>query len=758
MTTRRVLTLSLLSGGSLLLELALTRLFSAIYYPPYVFAIISLAILGIGLGSGAAAWRPKLRQERYQWLYVLGAALFSLILLIALAALSQVPGLIFVLVPLPYLFIGLTFASIFSATPERSTVLYMADLMGAGAGALLSIPIMNLITPINAVLIAGLLFTLAGLYPLVQPRWQAASVILFLIGLLSNLGLSWVKIDYTALNTAKPIQASLTDGQIIQTHWDAFGRTDLVKPNDGSAYRLYLDGAAASIMPPTTDDKLLVSSIGFFPFATNQPSRVLVIGPGGGLDVWFGLHSKAKDITAVEVNPASIDFVRDFGDYNGHLYDQPSVRAVVDEGRSLLRRENTKYDLIFLSQVVTLTSERLGYALTENSIYTVQAFQDYFAHLTDKGYVGLVLYDEITLTRALSTALAALRTQGLTDAQAIRYTMAFLDTQSGKPIPLLMISKMPLTREDSLSYLAVAHQVGFQPLYLPEVYAQPPLDAIEAGTHTFADIEAQSSSNISAPTDDRPFFFQFERGAPPDLIPLLGLIAGVSIVGIVLLIFSQRRIQPRTVRWSPIYFAALGIGFILIEITVIQQTRLFLGHPTLAVATTIAVLLIGGGLGSWLSGRLRLQSPRWPLVGVIIALVAWLLLWPIISQNLLALPLAGRIGIAGVCLLPLAFMMGMPFPLGLEQIAIGGGGQVALAWAVNGIATVAGSIGATTLATLTGYQSVLVAGIVAYLVAMIYTMINDFAIGRTSRDRLPVGAVSASFSIASGSLSSIANE
>lgn len=724
MLPRRILTLSLLSGGSLLLELALTRLFSAIYYPPYVFAIISLAILGIGLGSGAAAWRPGLRPERHQWLYLLGAALFSLVVLIALAALSQIPAIIFVLVPLPYLFIGLTYASIFSAAPERSTVLYMADLIGAGAGALLSIPIMNGVTPINAVLIAALLFTLAGLYPLVQPRWQTASVGLLLIALLSNLGLSWIKIDYTALNTAKPIHDSLTTGKIIQTHWDAFGRTDLVKPNDGSAYRLYLDGAAASIMPPTTDDKLLVSSIGFFPFATNQPQKVLIIGPGGGLDVSFGLHSNAKAITAVEVNPASIDFVRAFGDYNGHLYDQPSVRAVVDEGRSLLRRENTKYDLIFLSQVVTLTSERLGYALTENSIYTVQAFQDYFAHLTDHGYVALVLYDQVTLTRALSTAMAALRTQGLTDAQAIRYTMAFLDTQSGKPIPLLMISKAPLTREDSLSYLAVAHQVGFQPLYLPNAYAQPPLDAVEAGTQTFADIVAKSPSNISAPTDDRPFFFQFERGVPPDLVPLLGLIAGVIVIGSGLLIFSQRRVQIHLVRWSPIYFAMLGIGFILIEIAVIQQTRLFLGHPTLAVATTIAVLLIGGGLGSWLSGRLRLTSPRRPLIGVILTLIVWFLIWPTISQNLLALPLAARIGLAGICLFPAAFLMGMPFPLGLKQIAPGGGGQIALAWAVNGVATVAGTVGATTLATLSGYQSVLATGIVAYLIAMIYVIVN----------------------------------
>ncbi len=396
------------------------------------------------------------------------------------------------------------------------------------------------------------------------------------------------------------------------------------------------------------------------------------------------------------------------------------MRAVVDEGRSLLRREDTSYDLIFLSQVVTLTNERLGYALTENTIYTVEAFQDYLAHLTDKGYVALVLYDEVTLTRALSTALAALRSEGMTDAQAIRHTMAFLDTHSGKPIPLLMVGKQPITREDSLSYLAVAHQVGFQPLYLPDAVAQPPLDAVEAGTQTFADIEAQSASDISAPTDDRPFFFQFERGVSPDLVPLLGFMAGIVVLGCLLLIVSQRRVRVPAVRWSPIYFAALGVGFILIEITVVQQTRLFLGHPTYAVTTTIAVLLIGGGIGSWLSGRLRLKSPRLPLVGVIVVTILWLLLWNGISQNFLALPLAGRIGVAGLCLLPLALLIGMPFPLGLQQIADAGGGQVALAWTVNGVASVVGTVGATALATLSGYRSVLVAAVVAYAITAIY--------------------------------------
>lgn len=712
----RNLRLALLSGASLILELALTRLFSAVYYPPYVFAILSLAVLGIALGAALAALRPSVRAEKYQSYYALGAALGALAVLLVLAYVP-LTWLLFVLVVIPYSFLGIIFASVFARSPEQSNSLYMADLVGAGAGAVLSVPIMNAMSPLNGVLLAALLFVLAG----TRGRRLIVAGGAGLAVLLSSLVLGWLRIDYTSVNTNKPISGSLANGEIIASRWDAFGRTDLLKPDDGSPYRLYLDGAAASVMPPANDESL-IESIGFFPFATNQPSKVLVVGSGGGLDVWFGLRANAQEITAVEVNPGSNDFVREQAAYNGDLYRQPEVRVLVDEGRSLLRREGTLYDLIFLSQVVTLTSERAGYALTENTVYTVEAFQDYFAHLTDTGYVSLVLYDEITLTRALSTALAALRSEGLTDAEAIRYVAAFLDTRSGKPTPLLMIGKQPFTREDSAVYAAIARQVGFQPLYLPEVYAQPPLDAVEAGSQTFDAIVAQSPSDITPSTDNRPFFFQFERGIPADFVPLIVLLTAVVVVGGIVLVFTQSRILSPAARWSPIYFAALGLGFMLVEITLIQQTRLFLGHPTIAVTTALAVLLFGGGVGSLLAGRLGITSARLPLLGLILVLIVWLILWGSISNSLLGLPQLARIAVVAVCLLPLALLMGMPFPLGLKQIASAGSGQVALAWAVNGVATVVGSVAATVVATLLGFNHVLIVGMAAYGLAALYNL------------------------------------
>jgi hypothetical protein len=431
------------------------------------------------------------------------------------------------------------------------------------------------------------------------------------------------------------------------------------------------------------------------------------------------LLSGATDIIAVEVNPASISLVEDFADYNGDLYGQPAVQVVTDEGRSVLRRQGFKYDLISLSQVVTLAAERSGYALTENTVYTVEAFLDYLAHLGSDGQIAIKLYDEATLTRALSTALAAFRQQGLSDAEALHHIAVFLDPRPQPPVPLILIRKTPYTREDALELGVVAERVGFVSLFLPEVWAEPPLDDVQAGRTTFTEIVERSESDISPTTDNRPFFYQFERGIPHSLAPLLWALAGIVMAGGSLLAYTQQHVTPPSLRWAPIYFAALGVGFITVEITIIQQTRLFLGHPTLAVTTVLAVLLIGGGIGSGLSGRWFTSTPAWPATGVVLLLLAWIPAWPLLSQHFQAFPPLLRVLVVVIALLPLALLMGMPFPLGLRTVGQAGDQHVALAWAVNGIMTVVGSVGAVTLAIVAGFSRVLLAGALAYALAAV---------------------------------------
>jgi hypothetical protein len=429
----------------------------------------------------------------------------------------------------------------------------------------------------------------------------------------------------------------------------------------------------------------------------------------------------------VEINPASVDIVNRFATYHGDLYQQPEVRVIVDEGRSVLRREGQQYDLIYLSQVVTLAAERNGYALTENTIYTVEAFVDYLNHLQPGGQIAMKLYDELTLTRALVTAATAVsHAHNLTEAEAMAHLAVFLDPDAEPPIPLLLIQDQPFTPNDASAYAAVAGQVDFVPLFVPGVTGGPTLNGILSDESSLSIIIAATPSDISPTTDDRPFFYQFERGLPESLQPLLVGLGLLLLLGLIVLIIFQRPVSEPPARYAPLYLAALGVGFIMIEIALIQQTRLFLGHPTLAVTTILGVLLISGGVGSGLAGRWPEASRPKRLLGVTLLIaglgLVWLLGWPWLSNTFLASPTLGRLAVASVSVLPLAVLMGIPFPLGLWFVGKfhSGDRHVALGWAVNGVMTVAGSAAAVALAMLAGFSTVLLVGTGAYGLAAIY--------------------------------------
>lgn len=715
--------LALLSGTGLLLEIALTQLLSTIYFPPYVFAVLSLAILGIGLGAGLAAWKPNLRQSAYLAHYAIYAAIAT-VALICYAIWTAPLGIqftLFALIPVPYLFIGLAISTIFSLQPENSTRLYMADLVGAGLGTILAIPIMNLVGALNGTLLTAIGFAIAAIFLNREQRIAWLVVVGAVIVSGSNVAFDWLKIDFAGLPTNKPMTLALQQGgEILETRWDAFARTDLVAPADGGPYQIYVDGAAGSIMPPLEDSNFLINDIGFFPFATEQPRNVLVIGPGGGLDVWFGLSGRASSITGIEVNPASIDLVNEYAAYNGDLYNVPGVNVRVDEGRSALRRDERRYDLIFLSQVITETAERGGYALTENTIYTVEAFGEYLDHLTLNGQIALKLYDELTLSRALSITLAALAERDITDAEALSHIAVFIDNRVVPPVPLLIVNNQPFTDNQALSLGAVADEVGFMPLFLPDILAQPPLDAVAIGGQSFESVIAASTANISPTTDNRPYFFQFERGLPQNLTLLVIAVALITIVAFGMIFNANQAETNLTYKWSFLYFALLGIGFIAIEIAVIQKLQLFLGHPTIAVTAVIATFLIGGGLGSLLAGQsLELKPAQVPILlplTVVIGTLVWWVIWSILSEQLLALEITFRLISSVLVLLPLTMLMGMLLPVGLQALREASSRYVAIAWSINGITSVLGSVLAVVLSILIGFNSVLILGVACYLI------------------------------------------
>ena len=723
---QRLVGTALLSASALLLEIALTRLFSVLYFPPYVYFIISVSILGIGIGAALPAIRPALASESRLAMYCLGAVgttLFLILLAISAPA-SAIQIALFALLALTFACFGLAISSIFSLHPAAGRILYMADLIGAGLGALLAIPLLDNFGAVNAVLIAALGFSLAGLYFAIGRHTMAvvAALGLSAAAFAVNASTELLQVDMAAVTAEKPIVAALqAGGEILESRWDAFARTDLLDPGEGKPLRIYVDGGAASIMPGQAQAADLMRDIGFFPFATEQPERVFILGPGAGLDVFFALQGRAKAVTAVEVNRAAIELADQWRAYNGAVYDSPGVKVIVDDGRSALRRSDDQYDLIYLSQVVTLAAERGGYALSENSIYTVEAFSEYFSRLADGGQIALKLYDEVTLTRALSTALAALRLQGLDDQTALTHLMAFVDDRSTPPVPLLLIGAQAFDEDDSLVLGAIARDVGFTPLFLPHVLAQAPLDQVAGGGQSFDVIVAASDADLSAPTDDRPYFFQLERGIPASLQPLAAIVALLALLLLALYLQGCRRRRYRAARHLPLYFAALGVGFIALEIYAIHQTRVFLGHPTAAVTLVLVTFLVGGGIGSGLSqlpsARGLRRRPHLITALIVLFVILWTLVWSVLSRELVALGFELRAAAVVLSLLPLTLLLGIPFPQALEAAGKIGPRQIALAWSVNGLMTVVGSVVSVVLSITLGFSAILWLGGSAYALA-----------------------------------------
>ena len=337
------------------------------------------------------------------------------------------------------------------------------------------------------------------------------------------------------------------------------------------------------------------------------------------------------------------------------------------------------------------------------------------------GQIALKLYDEITLTRALSTALASLRRRGLDDQRALQHLMAFVDGASSPPAPLLLIGANAFSEDDSLVLGAIARDVGFKPVLLPHVLVQPPLDAVASGAQSFDAIIDSSEANIAPATDNRPYFFQFEKGIPSSLAPPVALaLAAIAVVALAIGA-EWRRGLTLVQRGYPLLFAMLGVGFIALEIYAIQQTRLFLGHPTVAITIVLVTFLVGGGLGSGLSqmaaSELLERRPQLATASVLILSTIWSVLWIPISALFLAETLMARALIAALSLLPLALCMGVPFPQALKLVGAQEKPQVALAWSINGLMTVVGSILAVALSITLGYSAVLWLGASAYLAA-----------------------------------------
>jgi len=494
-----------------------------------------------------------------------------------------------------------------------------------------------------------------------------------------------------------------------------------------------------------------------------------IIGPGGGVDVMRAVANGSPNVTGIEINPTIVNDVmrRYYADYSYHLYDMPQVHIHVQDGRSYIRSSHEKYDAVQMTLVDTWASTAAGaFALSENNLYTVEAFREYFDHLKPNGMIAVTRWEfkrPREALRVVSQAIEALHGMGIADPR--RHFVIVADgglDEDGRPV-LVLAKKSPFTADE---YAAVENHVRANPnlvwlnppndlnvpcgpnvqCSMPTISISPAASPLPPAAEAFQKLIDSNDPqgfardyayNVAPVSDSAPFFFftlktkyvleNILAGTGHGMdwrinlgIVVLGMLLIISTVAVLaflilpLALHRRKDHQHRTGLLALLYFIAVGFGYILVEISLIQRFVLFLGHPTYALTVVVFLLLLSSGVGSVAARRRITSAGKVLLLLVVIAglIVLNVAVLPWLLPAAVGLPFAIKLLVSALVLAPLGFLMGMPFPTGLRLVQ-----TVEWAWALNAAASVLGSVLAMVIAIHFGLTITLLCAAVAYVLA-----------------------------------------
>ena len=749
-----------MSFASLLLELALTRLFSVILFYHFAFMAISIALLGLGAG-GVVAYIEKERLARWSTgrLATQGAMWNVLLILIVLEADLRSPvsldvslrNLVFLVSvylvsAIPFVLTGVVFSAIFARETDRVSRLYAADLAGGALACMGVVPLLNLAGGPNTVIAAALAMAAAAAIwsDNTRERKGALAIILVLAGLIA------------ANHTGGIVDIIYAKGMRRDQPWMEFARWNAISrievDDQGGAKVIVIDADASTYIVNADFDQWAPAARRGLMSAPPATANVLrphgayaIIGPGGGIDVARALAAGSPSITGIEINPIIVNDIMlgRYADWSAHLYQKPQVHIHISDGRSWVRNSREQFDVLQMTLVDTWASTAAGaFALSENNLYTLEAFREYFRHLKPDGLLAITRWEFKQPREALriaSQAMAALRAQG-NQGDLRRNFIVISDgalDNDGRAVAVLA-KKSPFTPEEEAAVRAhLGAYANLKPLYLPSAPGDNPFSRlIESGDpYGFA---RGYDYNVAPVTDDAPFFFFTTRlrqlSGPRGIdwkvnlgVAVLLVLLAVSTLAVALFLVLPLALYAPA-RHRPVrllYFVALGLGYILVEVAFIQRFVLFLGHPVYALTVVVFLMLLASGVGSlvsrrWLSDPLRVWIP---LVIVAAALAVYVGGLAPLLAGLVGLPFGVKLLVSGAALAPLGFAMGMPFPAGLRGLAAAcrdagaGDNAVEWAWAMNAAASVLGSVLAMVIAIQFGLGATLACGAAAYLAA-----------------------------------------
>jgi hypothetical protein len=774
-----------IAGATLMYEILLTRIFSVTMWYHFAFLAVAAALLGMTAGAllVQARARPVGAGPPTPWL-ARSALLFALTVPLTFVLHLAIPvrpsltatGLLSVLatyavIAVPFLFSGITICLALTRSGGPVGLVYAADLAGAALGCLAIVGVLQVAdAPMAVFAVAGVGGAAAA--ALAGGAGQRRLAVLALVTAVAALvvvvtrpfplRLHWVKGEpetapalYERWNSYSRVRIA---GRLDATSPPFGWGLSPVYPTDRRIPQLLLsiDAIADTVLTRFDGDLSGVDHLRYdvtnLAYHIRPAGRVLVIGAGGGRDVLAALAFGQREVLAVEVNEAILDAVNGrFGEYTGHLDRRPGVRFVNDEARSYVARLDRQFDVVQVSFIDTFAATAAGaYVLTEHTLYTREAWRTFLDRLAPGGILTHSRWYfhrfPAEIYRLVSLATATLRDGGVARP---RDHLALIRARTGADpgyreavgVGTLLVGRDPLSAADVARLRGAAEALQFEVVLDPGIASDPLLAAL-TDPATFARAVAASPLDISPPTDERPFFFHtaplravfrpalaeqgnvsFNVAAVVVLVGALGLAAVVTGACVVVPLVTMRRapagggVRPA----EGLYFTAIGLGFILVEISQLQRLSVFLGHPTLGLVVALFTLLLASGAGSFAVRRgvgtaSGVGAVR-PLLLLPPVLVAFGLLTPPVVSGLRALPTPGRILVAAILLAPIGAAMGAAFPRGLDLATRRSTAGAPWLWAINGAASVFGSLLAVLVSISAGVSAAYWLGVAAYAVA-----------------------------------------
>jgi hypothetical protein len=752
--------------ATLLLELSLTRIFSVVFYYHFAFLAISIALFGLGVGGVLSYVVSGRRGSLYSKLGLVSLANAVLVLEAVMFVLTRGAAVdtfdfavIYFTTALPFLGSGIIVSLVIAETIDRVDRIYFFDLLGAAGGCLALVLLLNTFGGPNTVVAVSVLFAAAAAIWFTLAGMRLGRIASVFVGLMfTMLVIGNTKYHFFEVRYAKG--SKLHEEQF--TKWNSISRIGMAKR--GSDHTIYIDADASTIIANFDFNHLSAADLGRLlhegpgiPYNLRPGAKTLVIGPGGGWDISRALASGSHDVTGVEINPIiGTDIMRkQFPQLSQGLFLRPDVHIHIEDGRSFVRRSTEKYQVIQATLVDTWASTAAGaFALSENNLYTTEAFRDYLSHLTDDGLLTFTRWGfdpPRESLRLVSLAMVALGDLGERDPARhvlVGRSGGKAEVEGFGALDTVIISRKPLSDADAAMARAAFEAAHMDVLYVPGDSANNAFGQLLLATNPH-EYERNYRFDITPVSDDRPFFFytvqrrdvaQFllNNGRAGDVkvntaVPKLfsALIVSVIAVGVILvlppLVLGTRLPHERSVRAFLVYFLAIGAGYILIEVALIQKFVLFLGHPTYALTVVIFSMLVSSGLGSFLSRKL-VKERNGRLVAVLAVAAALVALLAVIVQPVLSagvgLPLAVKMIATVLLIAPAAFVMGIPFPTGLRLLEKRHEPSVRWAWSLNAAASVLGSVGALVLALYLGLVETMLIGGGLYLCALLVIVVS----------------------------------